>query len=170
VDTDLYYPRRVENRYHSDVLILGHLQINSVLHTLAHSELLRGLKVMTVGNGWEHTSDFIDITQDNEISSYYNGARIVINCTDSLLQIMEVSACGVFQLVEDHPHLQGYRIAEEELIRFRNFKELSDHFKHYISHSEERRISASHVLREVKYNHSYLQQGRLLLKKIFTEP
>lgn len=170
-DTDLYYPRRVENRYHSDVLILGHFQMNSVLHTLAHSELLHGLKVMTVGSGWEPTKDFIDITHDKkEMSNYYNGARIVINCTGSMQQIMEVSACGVFQFVEDHPHLQSYRIAEEALIRFQNFKELSESFKYYIAHSDERRISASRALKEVKYNYSYLQQGKLLLRKIFTEP
>jgi spore maturation protein CgeB len=170
VDTDFYYPSRVEEHYHSDVLILGHLQMNSILHTLAHSEILHGLKVMTIGSGWETTENFINITHDKEMSNYYNGARIVINCTGSLQQIMEISACGVFQLVEDHSHLQRYQIAQEDLIRFQNFEELSDRFMHYISNSEERRISASHVLRELKYNHSYLQQGRLLLKKIFTEP
>jgi spore maturation protein CgeB len=170
-DTELYYPRRVENRYHSDVLILGHFQMNSVLHTLAHSELLHGLKVMIVGSGWESTKNSMDITRDKEeMSNYYNGARIVINCTGSVQQIMEVSACGVFQFVEDHPHLQHYRIAEEVLIRFQSFNELSESFKYYASHSDERRISASRALKEVKYNYSYLQQGKLLLKKIFTEP
>lgn len=168
-DTDLYYPRRVENRYHSDVLILGHFQMNSVLHTLAHSELLHGLKVITVGSGWEPSKNFIDINHEKDMSHYYNGARIVINCTGSVQAIMEVSACGVFQLVEDHPHLQFYRFADD-LIRFQSFKELSDRFKHYISHSDERRISASRALKEVKYNYSYLQQGKLLLNKIFTEP
>ncbi|WP_339319960.1 glycosyltransferase [Paenibacillus sp. FSL R10-2734] len=169
-DTELYYPRRVENCYHSDVLILGHFQMNSVLHTLAYSELLHGLKVITVGSGWEPIRNFLDIKHDKDMSNYYNGARIVINCTGSVQQIMEVSACGVFQLVEDHPHLQGSRIAEEDLIRFQNFKELTESFKYYISHSEERRISASRALKNVKYNHSYLQQGKLLLNKIFTEP
>lgn len=165
-DTELYYPRRVENRYHSDVLILGHFQMNSVLETLAHSELLHGLKIMTFGSGWEPTKNFIDITYDKtEISNYYNGARIIINCTGSVQQIMEVAACGVFQFVEDHPHFQSYPITEEDLIRFQNLKELSESFKYYIAHSDARRSSASRALKEVKYNHSYLQQGKLLLKK-----
>lgn len=169
-DTDLYYPRRVENQYHSDVLILGHFQMNSVLHTLAHSELFHGLKVLTVGSGWEPIKNFIEISHEKDMSNYYNGARIIINCTGSVQKIMEVSACGVFQLVEDHPHLQGYQITEEDLIRFQSFKELSESFNYYITHSDERRISASRALKEVKYNYSYLQQGKLLLKKIFTEP
>jgi spore maturation protein CgeB len=169
-DTDLYYPRRVEDCYQSDVLILGDFQIDSVLYTLAYSDLLQGLKVMIDGRGWEPPRNFIDITHSKDMSSYYNGAKIVINCTGSVQQIMEVTACGVFQLVEDHPHLHNYRIAEEDLIRFQNFKELSDSFKHYFSHSEERRISASRALKELKYNHSYIQQGKLLLRKIFKEP
>ncbi|MEK5280929.1 MULTISPECIES: glycosyltransferase family protein [Paenibacillus] len=169
-DTDLYYPRRVEDCYQSDVLILGDFQIDSVLYTLAYSDLLQGLKVMIAGRGWAPPRNFLDITHSKDMSSYYNGAKIVINCTGSMQQIMEVTACGVFQLVEDHPHLHNYRIAEKDLIRFQNFKELSESFKHYFSHSEERRISASRALKELKYNHSYIQQGKLLLRKIFKEP
>lgn len=169
-DTDLYYPKRVERSYHSDVLILGHVQMNHILHNLAQSELLQGLKVVTVSNRWEHTKNSIVINQEKDMSNYYNGARIVINCTGSVQKIMEVSACGIFQLVEDHPHIQNYCIAEDDLICFQNFKELSDHFKHYMSHSDERRISASRLLKAVKYNHSYLQQGKLLLSNIFKEP
>lgn len=169
-DTDLYYPRRVNKCYHSDVLILGHFRVDSVLPTLAHSDLFRGLKVMAYVSGWEPAKEFINITHSNDMSKYYNGARMVIHCTSSVQQIMEVAACGVFQLVEDHLNLHHFLLAQDDLIRFHSFSELVDHFKYYSTHSEKRRISASRTLQEIKYHHSYTQHCIHLLKRIFNKP
>lgn len=169
-DTDLYYPRRVDKYYHSDVLILGHFRVDSVLPTLAHSDLFRGLKVMACVSGWEPAKEIMNITHSKNMSNYYNGARIVIHCTGSVQQIMEVAACGVFQLVEDHPNLHHFPLAQDDLVRFHSFSELVDHFKYYSTHSEKRRISASRTLQEIKYHHSYTQQCIHLLKRIFSEP
>lgn len=166
-DTDIYFPRRVESRFKSDILILGDFSKNNLLQSLAQSQWLTDLKVIGYGNGVENFSDFIPLTSSKHLSSYYNGTRMVINFSGSLQQVMEVSACGIFQLTQEHPNLKGYLSAPNGLISFTTFNQLTDFINYYSSHSDERRLAASLALEKNKYNYSYMQQGLLLLNTIF---
>ncbi len=167
-DTDIYFPRRVESRFKSDVLILGNFSKNNLLQSLAQSQWLTNLKVTAYGTGVENFSDFIvAITSSEHLSSYYNGTRMVINFSGSLQQVMEVSACGIFQMTQEHPNLQGHLIPQNGLISFSTFNQLTDFIKHYSSHSDEKRLTASLALENNKYSYSYMQQGLTLLNAIF---
>lgn len=167
-DTDIYFPRRVESRFKSDVLILGNFSKNNLLQSLAQSQWLTDLKVIAYGIGVENFSDFIiAITSSQHLSSYFNGTKMVINFSGSLQQVMEVSACGIFQLTQEHPNLQGHLTAQNGLFSFSTFNQLTDLIKHYSSHSDERRLAASLALEKSKYNYSYMQQGLTLLSTIF---
>lgn len=166
-DTDIYFPRRVESRFKSDILILGDFSKNNLLQSLAQSQWLTDLKVIGYGNGVENFSDFTPLTSSKHLSSYYNGTRMVINFSGSLQQVMEVSACGIFQMIQEHTNLDGYLTAQHGLISFATFNQLTDLIHYYSSHSDERRLAASQALEKNKYSYSYMQQGLTLLKRIF---
>lgn len=167
VNASVFYPRSVATYYKSDVLILGDADPENTLHSFAQSNLLSGKKVFVYGKGWEeyNSSVFLILSKD-KLADYYNGTKIVINYCTSLLQKLEISACGTFQIVQQNTD-ESFHIGTDELITFTTLEELTCHFEYYWPNIDQRRLAASRALAENKYNHSFLQRGIQLLDIVF---
>lgn len=167
VNTSKFYPKFVATCYKSDVLILGNADPFHATHTFAQSNLLSGKKLFVYGNGWEElNSTVFSIPSSDKLAEYYNGARIVINYGNILLQKFEVSACGTFQMVQQNTD-KGFGIEWDDFITFSTLDELTRQFEYYWSNIDQRRLVASRAMADNKYNHSFLQRGIQLLDIVF---
>lgn len=166
VNTSLFYPKPVETGYQSDVLIIGDAD-PLILNLFTGSNILSDKKVRVCGQGWEKfDSTAISILAHEKLADYYNGTKIVINRSTSLPQILEVSACGTFQLIQQHsdecPHNWN-----DDFISYSTLEELTDKFDYYWSNIDLRRLAATRALAYNKYNHSFLQRGMQILDIVF---
>ncbi|WP_068774921.1 glycosyltransferase [Paenibacillus sp. FJAT-26967] len=166
VNTDVFFPKQVDSGFLSDVLIVGDASSHGNLYSFVHSGVLSDKKVRVYGNGWESAQFLLPISSEEDLADYYNGAKIVINTSSSLHQMLEISACGAFQLIQRHPEINPH-ILTGELESFDTPEELSDKFAYYATNIDQRRLAASRALANNKYNHSYLQKGMQLLDIVF---
>lgn len=169
-NTEVYYPRPIDGRFHSDVLIIGEKEGNDILSGFSGSAALMDRKVRVYGAGWEKSRfTAAEVLNCNE-ADYYNGAKIVVNCSGSIRCIHEVAACGVFQLVQQFSSLPELKTAlhpECSSIFFQTLPELEEQFNYYWQHADQRRLMATKTLMNVKYNHSWLQKAIQLLDVVF---
>ncbi|WP_405082830.1 glycosyltransferase [Paenibacillus chitinolyticus] len=165
-DSGMYFPRPVEDRYKSDLLLIGNAEPGSILHSFVFSDLPADEKVRVCGRGWETFPSLIIIPPDEDLAPYYNGARIVINCSGSLVQTLDVAACGAFQLIQQHSELTPF-LEAGNWITFQTQDEFADKFLYYRENVDHRRLAASRALADNKYNHSFLQKGIQLLDLVF---
>ncbi|MFD7522932.1 glycosyltransferase family protein [Paenibacillus chitinolyticus] len=166
-DTDIYFPRPVKNRYKSDLLLIGHAEPESILYSFVFKDLPADEKVRVCGRGWEPFPSLIIIPPDEDLAAYYNGARIVINCSGSIVRTLEVAACGTFQLIQQHSELTPF-LETGDWHTFQTQDELADKFLYYRENIDHRRLAASKALADNKYNHSSLQKGIQLLDLVFS--
>ncbi|WP_028552237.1 CgeB family protein [Paenibacillus sp. UNC451MF] len=165
-ERSIFYPQQVEDSCRSDILFIGDASIsrNELIQSVL--ELVESKKVLAIGAGWEKYDQVMRVQRDSGLREYYNGAEIIINWQSSQRQVLEIAACGTFQLVEDHPNLYGYTSPDEDIIAFRNAGELTKKLQHYLTQADQRRIVATKALLGSKYDYSYLQMVIKLLDAV----
>ncbi len=166
-ERSVFYPQHVEDEYRSDILFIGDAFMSRNVLIQGVLTQLEDKKVFAVGAGWEKYERVMPIQREKGLQEYYNGADIIINWQSSQRQVLEINACGTFQLVEDHPNLYGCTNPGEDIIVFRNAEDLLEKLQYYLAHPELRRRIASKALWSSQYDYSYLQMVIKLLDTAF---
>ncbi len=96
----------------------------------------------------------------------YNGTKLVIHSGASIKHMMEIAACGTFQLIGSSAN-QSNLVDLSIFQQFASCEELIQKFEHYWQSIDARRLAASHALAYMKYNQSHLQKTLRLLDIIF---
>lgn len=132
------------------------------------------------GNDWDNCGPLTSILQrggarlsTEESVLVFNASRVNLNLHSSTYhdavnpfgdfvnpRTFEIGACGGFQLVDERS-LLGECFKTDEIVTFRDLKELRDKVDYYLTHTEERRRIAetcrNRVLAEHTYSHRMLE-------------
>ncbi len=123
-----------------------------------------GLPLETFGKGWENGR----VTQ-NQMIRIFNASRINLNLANSSLNIhtwlrrreqikgrnFEIPGCGGFVLTNEVEGLARYYRPGEEVVCFRDEKDLGRLIRHYLSHEAERQAIAERGYRRTLSEHTY---------------
>ncbi|MGG4128346.1 hypothetical protein ABEW19_08750 [Paenibacillus illinoisensis] len=161
---NVYYPQSVLKQDESDVYIIGDAQPGSSLVDLANHALLSGKVVRVEGEGWKRFGSFIPVHAQEDRAALYNGSKMVIQDNSSVRSVLEVAACGTFQL---NSILTNRNLDTDVFQSYNSQEELTQKFDFYWNRVDQRRLAASRAMAYVKYNHSYLQSSLQLLDRIF---
>ncbi len=161
---NVFYPQTARKQDESDVYIIGDAQPGSCLFAFANHVLLSGKKVRVEGDGWKQYGAFIPVQADEKREWLYNGTKIVIQDNSSIRSMMEVAACGTFQL---NSSSSSAGLDTDVFISYDSLEQLVEKFDYYWNQVDQRRLAASRAMTYVKYNHSYLQKSLQLLDRIF---
>ena len=109
-----------------------------------------------------------------ELVKVYNASKIVLsihglygNRLFSVTpRLFEVSACGTFQLVNEQRQISDLYKIGEEIVCYRNIKELRDLIKFYLEHPDQREIIAKNGQERAYGNHTYVQRIEKMIKII----
>ncbi|MEW9702188.1 DUF3880 domain-containing protein [Paenibacillus sp. SI8] len=166
-DHTVFHPKHVDEAYQSDVLLIGDAksiqseQIQGILSIISNK------KIFAAGNGWEAYDPILTIQSNAPLQEYYNGAGIILNWQPSQRQILEISACGAFQFVEEHPNVNRMMNPDEDVITFRTATDLCVKLEYYMNQADQRRIVATRALMGSKYDYSFSQMITKLLDAVF---
>ncbi|MGC5771957.1 glycosyltransferase family protein [Paenibacillus pabuli] len=160
----VFCPQVVGRAYESDVYIIGDAHPGSCLFALASHTLLSDKKVRVEGQGWERFGSFVPVQPYEDREKLYNGTKIVVQDNSSARQVMEVAACGTFQLIS----ASSSRPANlDDFQQYTSLEELVQKLSYYWDNVDQRRLAASQALSYMKYNQSYLHKSLQLLDMIF---
>lgn len=165
-DPHIFCPQTVSPEYESDVYIIGDAEPDSILTTFSKSGLLDNKKVRVDGKGWAQIGDFYPVHRSEARQMLYNGSKLVIHSGESIKNVMEIAACGTFQLIGPSVN-QSNVIDLSKFHLFNSCEELIQKFEHYWQSIDARRLAASHALAYMKYNQSHLQKTLRLLDIMF---
>jgi spore maturation protein CgeB len=160
----VFCPQVVGREYESDVYIIGDAHPGSCLFVLATHAWLSDKKVRVEGKGWEGFGAFVPVQPHELREKLYNGSKLVVQDNSSARRIMEVAACGTFQLISASSNAPANTDAFQ---RYATFEELAQKIGKYWGHVEQRRLAASQALSYMKYNQSYLHKSLQLMDIIF---
>ncbi|WP_181586493.1 glycosyltransferase [Paenibacillus taichungensis] len=160
----VFCPQVVGREYESDVYIIGDAHPGSCLFALATHAWLSDKKVRVEGKGWEGFGAFVPVQPHELREKLYNGSKLVVQDNSSARRIMEVAACGTFQLISASSNAPANTDAFQ---RYATFEELVQKLGQYWDHVEQRRLAASQALSYMKYNQSYLHKSLQLMDIIF---
>lgn len=160
----LFCPQVVGREYESDVYIIGDAHPDSCLFDLATHAWLSDKRVRVEGQGWERFGAFVPVQHQEIREKLYNGAKLVVQDNSSARRIMEVAACGTFQLILAS---SSGPANTDDFQRYATFEELIQKLEHYWDHVDQRRLAASQALSYIKYNQSYLHKSLQLMDIIF---
>lgn len=159
----VFCPQVVGREYESDVYIIGDAQPDSCLYALAGHAWLSDKKVRVEGQGWENFGACVPVQPYENREKLYNGTKIVVQDNSSVKRIMEVAACGTFQLISPSC---GF-VNTDDFKHYASLEDLVQKLSHYWDHVDQRRLSASRTLSYMKYNQSYLHKSLQLMDIIF---
>ncbi|NUU56498.1 glycosyltransferase family 1 protein [Paenibacillus taichungensis] len=160
----VFCPQVVGREYESDVYIIGDAHPGSCLYALANHAWLWDKKVRVEGEGWKDFGAFVPVQPHELREKLYNGSKLVVQDNSSARRIMEVAACGTFQLVSA---ASSGPENTDAFKRYATIEELVQKLGHYWDHVEQRRLAASQALSYMKYNQSYLHKCLQLMDIIF---
>ncbi|WP_167483554.1 hypothetical protein [Paenibacillus xylanexedens] len=166
-DPHIFCPQAVPPEYESDVYIIGDAELDNILTTFAKSGLLNNKIVRVDGKGWAKLGDFYPVRRHEARQILFNGSKLVIHSGESIKNVMEIAACGTFQLIGPSVN-QSNGIDLSNFQQYNSCEELTQKFEHYWQSVDARRLAASHALAYMKYNQSHLQKTLRLLDIIFT--
>ncbi|MFK0521559.1 hypothetical protein ACINKY_05050 [Paenibacillus illinoisensis] len=161
---NVYYPQSVLKQDESDVYIIGDAQPGSSLVELANHALLSGKVVRVEGKGWKRFGSFIPVHAHEDRAALYNGSKMVIQDNSPVRSVLEVAACGTFQL---NSITTNRNLDTDVFQSYNSQEELIEKFDFYWNRVDQRRLAASRAMAYVTYNHSYLQSSLQLLDRIF---
>lgn len=166
-DPHIFCPQAIPPEYESDVYIIGDAEPDGIVTAIAKSGLLNNKNVRVDGKGWAQLGDFYPVRRHEARQILFNGSKLVIHSGESIKNVMEIAACGTFQLIG--PSLnQSNGIDLSNFQQYNSCEELTQKFEHYWQSVDARRLAASHALAYMKYNQSHLQKTLRLLDIIFT--
>ncbi|WP_225446172.1 CgeB family protein [Paenibacillus rhizovicinus] len=184
VDHNRFKPKKVEERYRSDVCFIGQAFWNRVEMFDALAPFLNTRKVFIAGGLWERMKNFKTLQRfvrqgwlpvDDSIN-YYNGARIVINLhrttevgkdNKNVLNLpgrsinprtYEISACGTLQLTDCREDLTQYYTPGSDIETYADAAELKAKLEYYLGHENERRSIALRGLKRTLAEHTYVHR------------
>ncbi len=110
---------------------------------------------------------------DEENARIYSASDIVLDISTPYgktnevfytnLRVFEVTACGAFLLTDKSPHLSKLYDIGEEIVCYRDEKELKELIKYYLSHPEERKRIAKKGQERAYHEHTYEKRLRKIL-------
>ncbi|WP_438448216.1 CgeB family protein [Gorillibacterium sp. sgz5001074] len=182
---NVFYPRLVGSEYKRDVVFIGTAFWNRVDFFDRLLPLLKGRSVFLSGGLWNRLKDYphwaehirLEGTPLADTSSYYNGAKIVVNLHRSpdngehnrnaaLLPALsinprtyEINACGTLQMTDVRPDLIRFYTPGEEIETYATPEELAGKIHYYLEHEEHRSAIALKGLERTLREHTY--RGRL---------
>lgn len=169
-DPKVYYPKAVSERYRSALLIVGDLENHLVVYAEALKELFHSQRVFAIGKGWENYSFIrtLRAVSDGEVSSYYNGADIVLHIDSRQCprRLFDIAACGAFQVVQDQYHLYEYMSPGKHIVTFQSIREMKDVLSYYKAYPDLKRRISTGALDGSRYNYSYVQIILRLLQRL----
>lgn len=146
-----------------DVSFIGMAYGNRRAHVRALAR--QGINVTCFGHGWPLGAvDLLDV------SRVYRSSRVSLNFADSGLQMsggtlwrsrqikartFEVPGAGGFLLSEENPNLAKYFRIGEELVTYRDNRDLAQKIRYYLDHPDERDAIAWASHERVKREHLY---------------
>lgn len=166
-DPHIFCPQAVPPEYESDVYIIGDAEPDGIVTAIAKSGLLNNKIVRVDGKGWAQLGDFYPVRRHEARQILFNGSKLVIHSGESIKNVMEIAACGTFQLIGPSVN-QSNGIDLSNFQQYNSCEELTQKFEHYWQSVDARRLAASHALAYMKYNQSHLQKTLRLLDIIFT--
>ncbi|MDR6716742.1 hypothetical protein [Paenibacillus sp. 2003] len=166
-DPHIFCPQAVPPEYESDVYIIGDAEPDGIVTAIAKSGLLNNKNVRVDGKGWAQLGDFYPVRRHEARQILFNGSKLVIHSGESIKNVMEIAACGTFQLIGPSVN-QSNGIDLSNFQQYNSCEELTQKFEHYWQSVDARRLAASHALAYMKYNQSHLQKTLRLLDIIFT--
>lgn len=193
-DTDIFYPREVNEKYKSDICLVGVPYTNRIKHI---KYLLKNTsyKIKIVGPNWNfHLNKFrgypnletrTDWISPEEVAAYYNGAKIVLNIHRAYNEshnlnkhgvknksinnrTFDIAACEAFQLIDINDDLCEHFEDESHIVSFKTKEDLLHKITHYIIHENER-ITISKQAKNYTIRSHTFEQRIIKLFKIVKE-
>lgn len=104
---------------------------------------------------------------NEELVKVYNASKIVLNIhfpqPVPIMRDFEVTGCGAFLLTDYIKDLEGMFTIGEEIVCYKNEKELSDLIKFYLEHSGEREKIAQKGQQRAYQEHTYAHRMKELI-------
>ena len=179
-DPKQFSPKSVPSKYYSDICFLGTAYWNRVELFEKLLPNLQNYKVVLIGWWWDRLKNYASFKSNirlgswltpEETSSYYNGAKIVLNMhrladDDSLNhngrktpahsvnpRTFEINGCATLQMVDDRQELAKHYLPGKEVVTFQSAEQLLKRIHYYLEHEEERReIALKGYVRTLKEN------------------
>ncbi len=172
-DTELFYPKPVDDKFRSDLLVIGdNTKHITHLHTILKTAGSR--KIILIDNSLQDTDlseighlHLIQKPTPSLCANYFNGAGMIIHLEPQPRQIIEASSCGAFQITAAHPDLYEYMGPGEDIVTYHSMEELEQQLEHYLEHADQRRAFSSRAQWKSRYDYSYLQMVSKLLYVVF---
>ncbi|MCJ7841373.1 glycosyltransferase [Lederbergia sp. NSJ-179] len=180
-DPTTFARMQVDNRYQSDVLLVGYPYPSRV--QLVEFLLRNGsFPITVIGKQWYNRlakkyRKHVNITlydqwlEPEEIAKFYNGAKIVLNphrhSGFSFQQnrrnirnetinnrTFDIAACGAFQLIEELPDLRLF-FSEDEMISYQDHRDCLEKIYFYLTREQIRRRVGVQVQKKVYNKHTF---------------
>lgn len=125
------------------------------------------------GGGWGDVIDkrvklFGWIDYRTELPKLYNASNINLKITWAEtalnMRVFDISSCGAFMLTDYKSELENMFELEEEIICYRDLRELREEIGYYLLHPEERRKIARRARERIILEHTYLHRMRDLVE------
>ncbi|MCM3786697.1 glycosyltransferase [Neobacillus mesonae] len=160
-DSAVYHPKLTEPEVQSDVLIVGNFSEDRLPYVNIICSRFNGQIIRAIGQNWDKVESIEPCEADNEtmISSYYNGANIIVNWNAIPLQLYEIASCGVFQLVESNIGDREVMKPGEDIEVYTTPEQLDSKLQYYSENADKKRVIASKALYGSKYNYSLLHNA-----------
>ncbi|WJH32480.1 glycosyltransferase [Paenibacillus sp. CC-CFT747] len=197
-DPSVYYPRKPDIAYLSDVCFIGTAFGNRLAFIDQVARYLSTKNLVLSGWWWNRLKNYkllkSKIRKDKlkrgswlspeETSSYYNGAKIVINLHRAAVEkeqtfnlrgipalsvnprTFEIAGTGAFQLSDIREDLPQYYRDGQEIATYSTPQELAEKIEYYLTHEEERRRAALNGFRRTIMEHTYPDRIRTILERI----
>jgi len=177
LNTDYLKPINVDKKY--DVTFVGTVSPSRI--EIIRFLIKNGINVKIWGKGWYYS----------EFKDFYG--RPPLSCSDDILKIrgqskinlaftknrygelhfkgriFENAACKAFQLTEYFPEYLNYFKNNEELIMFKDNKDLLEKIKYYLKHDEEREKIAECAYKKMIKNYDMTAEFKQFFKKVLED-
>jgi spore maturation protein CgeB len=194
MDPGFYHPKPVDPYYHSDICFIGTGFQNRVHFFEQIAPYLATQNTIIVGQGWErmHNHHILQpkirpnsFMLPEELASYYNGAKIVINIHRNFIdteinrnsrmipslsvnpRTFEISGCRTLQLTDVRYDLARIYSPGMELATYESPGEMIDKINHFLANEGERQAIANAGLSRTLQEHTYRHRLSLLLDTAF---
>jgi spore maturation protein CgeB len=113
------------------------------------------------------------IKRREEMAKLYNATKINLNITKpqsktSLpMRVFEICACGAFVLSDYRRDLSELFVLDEEIVCYRDKKELRDKVNYFLAHPDERIHIAKRAKKRILEEHTYLRRMEQLVERLY---
>lgn len=185
-DTLNFYSQAVEDKYKSDICILGtgfDVRVKALDHM---ANYLNSKNTKIVGQRWELKSEELarrvihGIVTPAEAAKYYNGAKIVLNIHRAFdckymdknsrklpayspnNRLFDIAACGAFQIISVRRDIGSYLINRKECGIAKDSNEIISLCQHYLNHPQEREQQAKMAQSKVLASHKMSDRIKII--------